>query len=93
LLLLLLLLLRCLREEDLVVVDNDMGEWLRKVTTPFKRMWGAVHTVVLLRLHPHKRGTDFLYFDFTSFLLSCGCLVCVLNDLIYFLFCVRETEI
>jgi hypothetical protein len=60
LLLLLLLLLRCLREEDLVVVDNDMGEWLRKVTTPFKRMWGAVHTVVLLRLHPHKRGTDFL---------------------------------
>ncbi|CAM6032755.1 unnamed protein product [Sphagnum compactum] len=33
-----------------------MGEWLRKVTTPFKRMWGAVHSVVLLRLHPHKRG-------------------------------------
>ncbi len=29
----------------------------------------------------------FSYFDFTSFLLSGGCIVCVLNDLMYFLFC------
>jgi hypothetical protein len=36
----------------------DMGWFMRKVTNPFKRMWSAVHSVVLLRLRPHKRGTD-----------------------------------
>ncbi|CAK9238205.1 unnamed protein product [Sphagnum jensenii] len=35
-----------------------MGWFMRKVTNPFKRMWSAVHSVVLLRLRPHKRGTD-----------------------------------
>ncbi|CAK9237008.1 unnamed protein product [Sphagnum troendelagicum] len=33
-----------------------MGWFMRKVTNPFKRMWSAVHSVVLLRLRPHKRG-------------------------------------
>ncbi len=36
----------------------DMGWFMRKVTNPFKRMWSAVHNVVLLRLRPHKRGKD-----------------------------------
>lgn len=36
----------------------DMGWFMRKVTNPFKRMWSAVHSVVLFRLRPHKRGTD-----------------------------------
>ncbi|CAM6009382.1 unnamed protein product [Sphagnum balticum] len=33
-----------------------MGWFMRKVTNPFKRMWSAVHSVVLFRLRPHKRA-------------------------------------
>ncbi len=57
----------------------DMGWFMRKVTNPFKRMWSAVHSVVLLRLRPHKRGTDcFALFASPRFFLfsfSCICFV------------------
>lgn len=34
----------------------DRMGWLRKVTTPFRRMWSAMQNVVLLRMRPDKRG-------------------------------------
>lgn len=37
------------------VKREGMG-WLRKMTTSFRRMWIAMHSVVLLRLRPDKRG-------------------------------------